>query len=274
MRRLFIFISALTLVSLSSLYGQVSIIVSDNTACGSLESLVFLDPPSAYDTITSISWSIAENNRSLDGDSIVLQLETPGTYTLKALVNQSTQIIFSDKLNVYPVPSSEFRYSHTGSSSEYSYLFELSDHEDIVGSNYEWQINYELEGNARELLHTFEETGSHTVQLTAKDVNGCESSSSKEIIIADALQCPNVFTPNLDGFNDIFKVSTDGVTIYSFQVFSKTGIRVYHSESPSISWDGRSLSGVEMQPGIYYYLIENVNDADNDKTSGFVHLIR
>ncbi|MGC9343585.1 MAG: hypothetical protein ACP5E3_12850, partial [Bacteroidales bacterium] len=81
MRRLFIFISALTLTSLSLLHGQVSILVSDNNACGSLESLAFLDPPAAYDTISTVSWSITEVNKNQEGDSILVQLDSPGSYT-------------------------------------------------------------------------------------------------------------------------------------------------------------------------------------------------
>jgi len=90
----------------------------------------------------------------------------------------------------------------------------------------------------------------------------------------DVLKVPNVFSPNGDQVNDFFEVTTDGTTVYEFSVFTRSGARIYHSRSPQISWDGRSLDGKELMEGVYYYVIEEDGDAQPKAQAGFMHLFR
>ena len=73
--------------------------------------------------------------------------------------------------------------------------------------------------------------------------------------------------------NDYFEVETDGETVYEFTVFTRAGIRVFHSSSPRIFWDGRSLSGEELKQGIYYYTIEEVGNETHEQ-AGTIYLFR
>lgn len=88
------------------------------------------------------------------------------------------------------------------------------------------------------------------------------------------LVVPNVFTPNGDQINDYFEVTTDGVTVYELTFFTRTGTRIYHSRSPRIFWDGRSLEGKELPEGVYYYVIEEVGASEPFEKAGFIHLFR
>ena len=65
-----------------------------------------------------------------------------------------------------------------------------------------------------------------------------------------ALKIPNVFTPNGDGVNDHFEVTTDGTTIYILRFFTRTGTQVFYTKSQRIFWDGNSSSGMELPEGI------------------------
>ncbi len=91
---------------------------------------------------------------------------------------------------------------------------------------------------------------------------------------AGELAVPNVFTPNGDQVNDYFEVPTDGTTVYELTIFTRTGTRVYHSRSPRIYWDGRSLEGIELPEGVYYYVIEEVDTPASSGKAGFMHLFR
>ena len=88
------------------------------------------------------------------------------------------------------------------------------------------------------------------------------------------LEVPNVFTPNGDQLNDYFEVPTDGITVYELTIFTRTGTRIYHSRSPRIYWDGRSLEGKELPEGVYYYVIEEVDTSPVEGKAGFMHLFR
>ena len=88
------------------------------------------------------------------------------------------------------------------------------------------------------------------------------------------LNVPNVFTPNGDGINDHFQVTTDGTRVFEFTVFTRTGTRIYHSNSPRIFWDGTNLAGAEVPEGTYYYVIEETEVQDPETAAGFIHLFR
>ena len=88
------------------------------------------------------------------------------------------------------------------------------------------------------------------------------------------LDVPNVFTPNGDNINDYFEVSTDGTTAYVLTVFTRTGTRIFHSNSTRIFWDGKSIGGKELPEGIYYYVIEEEGSGEPFAHAGFIHLFR
>jgi len=88
------------------------------------------------------------------------------------------------------------------------------------------------------------------------------------------LEIPNVFSPNNDQVNDFFEVTTDGTTVYEFTVFTRSGTRIYHSLSPSILWDGRSIEGKELKEGTYYFVIEEQGGTNPFEKAGFIYLYR
>lgn len=91
---------------------------------------------------------------------------------------------------------------------------------------------------------------------------------------SDTLTVPNVFTPNGDGNNDYIDLPTDGVTVYDFNIFTRTGTQVYHSNSPRVFWDGTNNAGLDMKVGVYYYVLEEVGDSSPYSSTGFIYLFR
>lgn len=64
----------------------------------------------------------------------------------------------------------------------------------------------------------------------------------------------NIFTPNADGKNDIFRVHGGCDYIRStLSVYNRWGQLVYHSSNASYGWDGY-ISGVLASQGTYYYV--------------------
>ena len=89
------------------------------------------------------------------------------------------------------------------------------------------------------------------------------------------LVIPNVFTPNGDGIHDYFEVETNGVSVYDFTVFTRTGARVFHSNSPRIFWDGTNSAALDLKEGVYYYVIEEEEGNTTPYSSaGFIYLFR
>lgn len=69
------------------------------------------------------------------------------------------------------------------------------------------------------------------------------------------LRIPNMFTPNNDGTNDLFRIGeTSGFLSYRLQVFSRWGTEVFRSEEPGQGWDGQ-YKGKEMPSDTYAWLL-------------------
>ncbi len=95
---------------------------------------------------------------------------------------------------------------------------------------------------------------------------------------------PNIFTPNFDGINDFFTISsTNGLDIHikSFSIFDRWGYIVYHktdfmvnSPNSNLGWNGL-INGEKALSGVYVYYIEVVSDdGEITKFSGDITLIR
>ncbi|HRZ41254.1 MAG TPA: gliding motility-associated C-terminal domain-containing protein [Bacteroidales bacterium] len=89
------------------------------------------------------------------------------------------------------------------------------------------------------------------------------------------LKVPNVFTPNGDGFNDIFRPEFTSVEVRSFMVFTRWGSLVFSSQETAPQWDGTHL-GFPCAEGVYYYVVRYFNPKFGlvQEKAGAVQLLR
>ena len=71
---------------------------------------------------------------------------------------------------------------------------------------------------------------------------------------------PNVFTPNGDGFNDVFEPIVTGIDLIvsaKTVVFNRWGNILWDTDDPLIQWDGKSkLTKMDCPPGTYFYICD------------------
>jgi gliding motility-associated-like protein len=93
--------------------------------------------------------------------------------------------------------------------------------------------------------------------VTAVNRFGNESAPSNIVCKDNCPQftLPNVFTPNNDGRNDVFKpLRCPGfVETVEFRVFNRWGTKVFETTDIGINWDGRNSAGQDLPSGQYYY---------------------
>ncbi len=119
--------------------------------------------------------------------------------------------------------------------------------------------------------------------VTSVDSLGNESILSNSVCVDNCpfYELPNTFTPNGDGFNDVFKPK---VNLFVYQidlkVFNQWGNLVFETQDPDINWNGTNSSGTMLADGTYYYtckVLENrvtgIKESKNILT-GFIHLIK
>ncbi|MCL2413158.1 MAG: gliding motility-associated C-terminal domain-containing protein [Bacteroidales bacterium] len=73
-------------------------------------------------------------------------------------------------------------------------------------------------------------------------------------------ELPNVFTPNDDGINDVFKAMSHdlphGFGIFTIRIFNRWGNLVFESNDPNFEWDGNTSNGRPAPEGTYFWIVE------------------
>ncbi len=100
--------------------------------------------------------------------------------------------------------------------------------------------------------------------LSIDDLLNCNSEQftySVAVFEGDSeYRIPNIFSPNGDEINDVFKVYyndqfTDQIEIVDFWVYNRWGQKVYHSSGAGAVWDG-TFNGEPAQSDMYIYKME------------------
>jgi gliding motility-associated-like protein len=98
-------------------------------------------------------------------------------------------------------------------------------------------------------------------------------------LVTEALEVPNVFTPNADGINDAWEFNLGkGCTLSGVEVYDRWGLLIKNLELNTnnyVLWDGRTTSGIACSEGVYYYtLTYKLVNGDTETKKGFITLIR
>ncbi|MCC6839575.1 MAG: gliding motility-associated C-terminal domain-containing protein [Flavobacteriales bacterium] len=128
--------------------------------------------------------------------------------------------------------------------------------------HYFWNIGNMAYSTQPDTVYRFSEQvpGAYQVCLTAYNYNNCADTVCHEVIIEDVLEpyVPNAFTPNGDGHNDVFFISTNIPVITKFEmlIYDRWGQLIYRTEDPNAPWIGsRNNSGAILASGVYTYRI-------------------
>lgn len=96
-----------------------------------------------------------------------------------------------------------------------------------------------------------------TYTLTVVESNGCTSSDDVVVtVIPYCVKPMNAFTPNGDGFNDRWLVTSGGACTQQViaKVFNRYGNLVYSNDNYNNDWDG-TYKGKPVADGTYYYVL-------------------
>ncbi len=135
--------------------------------------------------------------------------------------------------------------------------------------------------------HIYYIPGEYSVKLTIESDLHCIDSMRFDKIKVDPskLEIPNVFTPDGDGINDVFKLDSRSLRYLSVDIFSRSGFRVYSflGEGELLraweGWDGNvNATSAKASPGVYFYIIRAYGwddvEYDSKEQRGFVYLYR
>ncbi len=96
--------------------------------------------------------------------------------------------------------------------------------------------------------------------ITSIDSSLNESGFSNEVCVENCnlYELPNVFTPNADNFNDLFKPLAGWRFVESIDliILNRWGQQVFRTLDPQINWDGKNALGEDLEEATYYYRIK------------------
>ncbi len=84
---------------------------------------------------------------------------------------------------------------------------------------------------------------------------------------------PNVFSPNDDGINDIFRAEGSGFEVLNFRVFNRWGGVVFSESNTNNGWNGK-YKGSQADVGVYTYFLEIQYGDVRKVLKGSVTLVR
>ena len=95
--------------------------------------------------------------------------------------------------------------------------------------------------------------------LVATNSYGCTDTATALIVVTiepSTLFFPNVFSPNEDGNNDLFSITSTGIKDFECNIFDRWGLKMWTLDNAHSGWDGRTAGGVKVSEGTYFYIIK------------------
>jgi gliding motility-associated-like protein len=146
------------------------------------------------------------------------------------------------------------------------------------GATYLWST-----GDTTDTIVTGWHSAFYTVTVTYKD---CQTIESKNVEKSE-LYCPgidcnvqttNVFSPNGDGINDMWRITSDcDIFSYDLSIYNRWGQLVHFSNNAKFGWDG-TINGEPASDGVYFYILHFkdgvVVDVDQFDFKGSITLVR
>ncbi len=166
---------------------------------------------------------------------------------------------------------SEVYYTNTTTIDGISYSL-------MDGISFEWDFGDNETSQEENPAHIYTIGGEYKVKLYAISASGCiDTFKISDIVIGTTslVEIPNVFSPNGDGYNDIFIVQTQKIISFQGIILNIKGETLYEWNDPVAGWDGKINRGNLAMPGVYYCIVKCVGEDGRKYEFGDVfHLVR
>lgn len=209
------------------------------------------------------AWNLGDGTTA--EDSVVEHCyATPGQYTVNLVVVQGSGCPDLNSsvgpFTIAAAPVADFSWTtSTPTASDPQVQFtDLSS----GATSWAWQFG-DPDGSgsaAASPAFTYPGVGCYPVSLMVMNDAGCMGSTTQQVCVSgqDSLIVPNVFSPNNDGQNDVFRITGGGLSSLDVQIFNRWGQEMARLERINQVWDGRSPTGEVLPEGTYFYVLHAV----------------
>lgn len=126
-----------------------------------------------------------------------------------------------------------------------------------TSTTYMWNLGNAMTYTTTNAATVYNAAGSYTVVLTA--THGVCTATASTVIVVDLVSMfdvPNVFTPNGDGKNDVFRLNAVNMGEINMTIFDRWGLKMFEStDNGKMEWNGTNKGGNLVTDGTYFYII-------------------
>ncbi|MCW5899457.1 MAG: gliding motility-associated C-terminal domain-containing protein [Flavobacteriales bacterium] len=215
-----------------------------------------------YNGPGTCTWWLGNGQVVQDCGPITVVYDTPGSYDITLSITADNgcgadAITIPGLVQVADQPVASFSMLPEVLSTSASEAW--FQNQSTGASWYQWSFGALGGSNLPEPSFTFPDHlgGDYTVCLVAFASAACADTLCKVISVEDGLGVfvPNAFTPDSDGFNDLFGAVVPGAdpAHFHFEIFDRWGRLMYETRDPQGRWDGRWSDGTETPIGTYVW---------------------
>ncbi len=273
--------------------GTYTVTITDSSGCSNTQTILINQPSAIVVTGTggticpgecinitanasggtgniSYTW----NPGNLSGSTVNVCPTSTTNYTVTATdANGCTKTAVAT-VTVNPKPTAAFNANPSSGQIPLNVTFTNTS---SGGTSYTWTFGDGSGSSSQNTNHTYVSSGSYTVKLVVTNSNGCKDSIMVTIIAEDlsTLIVPNVFSPNGDGYNDLFTINTKGMKDLYVEIYDRWGLKMGSFSDLNGGWDGKAASGKDAPEGTYYYVLKaHGNDSKEYDLHGYLMLLR
>jgi gliding motility-associated-like protein len=232
----------------------------------------------------------------VNGEEYCYYVKSKGSYSVEGIINPIINL--SHEQCASPVdtlpPATPVLYGESVCDSTYNrLLWEIADSSYYDVFAYNLYYSPTLEGESNIIFNPHSRDSTHFLHYPITSMAGCyyvtaidsflnESPPSNRVCLDNCIyyKLPNIFTPNADGYNDIYTP----VKPYYFvekidiKITNRWGIVVYETDDPEINWDGRYFKNNKLvSDGVYFYTCDvyerRITGIEVRHLTGFIHVM-
>jgi|GEM_PF-4363121 len=262
--------------------------IDDTAGCGP-HCATFIN--TTVGAVGGIKWNFGDGSIvTVFSDTIKHCYLFPGNYTVALTITDINGATFSStqKMYVYQKVVADFSASPQPTTIK-DPVITFTDLSTGLADSWQWSFGDlgNTTSNAQNPVMTYMDTLCYNVTLIANNQDNCPDTVTKIICVYPEpeykFEFPNVFSPNGDGVNDLFRplgTNTDFfqrklVKRVSVNIYDRWGVLMCEWKTVNGGWDGRTTAGIEASAGVYYYIAESENIySELFEAHGFVTLLR
>lgn len=226
---------------------------------------------------TSISYDFGDGNNSTAFGPTHCYTN-PGTYTVTVTTNAAlagcSTTYTLPVITVSPKATADFDIQE-GSIVTAGTTIHLNN-TSANATNYKWNLCDGSTSTSTNITAAFTGTGQCCISLEASIAGGCADTTIKciQFVNEASVTIPNVFTPNGDTKNDVFKITAVGIKSLECSIYDRWGLKLYQWSGINGGWDG-SVKGGTAPDGTYFFIVTYTDEKDQSITEkGFISLFR